>query len=264
MREKEYSSAISSHFKEARIAHFPSSHLPFKGISVGVWIEQTKLMLKISKSSTILPACIPTLNIRHYNNSQREEPVSYLYLVRCTLSVRDFPGLSQNTATFKHTGHGLVRRMLSVLFINLPGLFFHTSAHITSPSTCCVLLWMTQTPPTSLNMSHTGTYCNHWVKKKNPNKHKKTCLSNIRLQHCEVLRWKKIAWRHPVALKVLISSESHKPEITLCFLWPAFSSHTAEAAEVWWLPSYMSDNRLRYAQTEMMVPCVILWRAQPQ
>lgn len=124
-------------------------------------------MLKISKSSTILPACIPTLlNIRHYNNSQREEPVSYLYLVRwCTLSVRDFPGLSQNTATFKHTGHSLVRRMLSVLFINLPGRFFHTSAHITSPSTCCVLPWMTQTPPTSLNMSHTGTYCNHWVKK---------------------------------------------------------------------------------------------------
>lgn len=131
----------------------------------------------------------------------REEPVSYLYLVRwCTLSVRDFPGLSQNTAMFKHTGHGLVRRVLSVLFRNLPGLFFHTSAHITSP--CCVLPWMTQTPPTSVNMTHIDTHCNHWVKRKTTNKHKTTCLSNIRLQHCEVLRWKKIAWWHPVALKV--------------------------------------------------------------
>lgn len=119
----------------------------------------------------------PTFNTNYNNNHiipQSAPPKGAAYFIfipsegmlyfAVLLSERFPSPLTKTLPPFKHSSHGSVRCLLSILFINLPGLFLHSDRRSTNaPSTPRILPREMQTPPTRhpqrqrVNMSHNST-----------------------------------------------------------------------------------------------------------
>lgn len=137
-----------------------------------LWFKITKLSPEISIFSTMVhvktqssfPFSIHYNFDRNHNITQihrgplqRDQSISYLYLVRSKVYFSVFCSkifaylLTKTLLAFKHSSHGSLWCLLSVLFINLRGLFLHLDqCSTTPPPTSHLLPLEMQTSPARL------------------------------------------------------------------------------------------------------------------